>query len=175
MMQMLALFVFCLATCGMSQEWANDYDGYLYFECPEGQAINHMMSIHDNGPEDRIWAFECAALEHGYEACAWSGYVNNYDEVKMVNDRRGQTNNIRCSCSSARPERGWSAAWRASTTITPRTGGESGHFDIPGGNLEMFRWNYKCCSAPNTCYHDCHYSPYINDYDEPMDYTVQDG
>ena len=38
-----------------------------------------------------------------------------------------------------------------------------------------FRWNYKCCSAPDTCYHDCHYSPYINDYDDPMDYTVQDG
>ena len=41
--------------------------------------------------------------------------------------------------------------------------------------LNLFRWNYKCCSAPDTCYHDCHYSPYINDYDDPMDYTVQDG
>lgn len=39
----------------------------------------------------------------------------------------------------------------------------------------IFRWNFKCCSAADTCYHDCHYSPYINDYDEPMDYTVQDG
>ena len=42
-------------------------------------------------------------------------------------------------------------------------------------NSTYFRWNYKCCSAPDTCYHDCHYSPYINDYDDPMDYTVQDG
>ena len=27
----------------------------------------------------------------------------------------------------------------------------------------------------DTCYHDCHFTPFINDLDEPMDYTVQDG
>ena len=46
---------------------------------------------------------------------------------------------------------------------------------ILGELINLHRWNYKCCVAANTCYHDCHYSPYINAYDEAMDYTVQDG
>ena len=65
------------------QEWVNDYDGYLYFECPEGQSISRLMSIHDNKHEDRMWAFECSSLEFGYDTCAWSGYVNNYDEMLL--------------------------------------------------------------------------------------------
>ena len=24
-----------------------------------------------------------------------------------------------------------------------------------------------------SCYHDCHFTPFINDFDDPMDYTVQ--
>merc|ERR1719443_1833733 len=87
---MIFIFFYAIFSVTNGQEWVNDYDGYLYFECPEGQSISRLMSIHDNGHEDR-------------------------------------------------------------------------------------RWNYKCCVAANTCYHDCHYSPYINAYDEAMDYTVQDG
>ena len=78
---LVTFFVICLTSGGLCQEWVNDYDGYLYFECPEGQSITRMISIHSNHDEDRMWAFECSALEHGYESCSWSGYVNNYDEV----------------------------------------------------------------------------------------------
>ena len=83
-MLLVSFLVFCFSTGGLCQEWVNDYDGYLYFECPEGQSITRMMSIHSNHDEDRMWAFECSALEHGYESCAWSGYVNNYDEVRKI-------------------------------------------------------------------------------------------
>ena len=83
-MLLVTFLVFCFSTGGLCQEWVNDYDGYLYFECPEGQSITRMMSIHSNHDEDRMWAFECSALENGYDSCAWSGYVNNYDEVRRI-------------------------------------------------------------------------------------------
>ena len=80
MFSLIILLFFCL--CGTrGQEWANDYDGYLYYECPTNQSITHIISIHDNGPEDRIWAFECSPFQFGLETCSWSGYVNDYDEV----------------------------------------------------------------------------------------------
>ena len=30
-------------------------------------------------------------------------------------------------------------------------------------------------TAADTCYHDCFDTPYINDWDDPIDYKVQDG
>ena len=90
-MLLVTFFVICLTTGGLCQEWVNDYDGYLYFECPEGQSITRMISIHSNHDEDRMWAFECSALEHGYESCAWSGYVNNYDEVSFIGTTLSET------------------------------------------------------------------------------------
>ena len=80
MYSLIIFLFFCL--CGArGQDWANDYDGYLYYECPTNQSITHIISIHDNGPEDRIWAFECSPFQFGLETCSWSGYVNDYDEV----------------------------------------------------------------------------------------------
>ena len=80
---MIFIFFYAIFSVTNGQEWVNDYDGYLYFECPEGQSISRLMSIHDNGHEDRMWAFECLPLEYGYDSCAWSGYVNNYDEMLL--------------------------------------------------------------------------------------------
>ena len=28
-------------------------------------------------------------------------------------------------------------------------------------------------TTKGSCYHDCHFTPFINDFDNPMDYTVQ--
>ena len=59
---------------------------------------------------------------------------------------------------------------------TARTGGlEAASYSPTSDYIYIHRWNYKCCFAEATCYHDCHFTPYINDYDEPMDYSVQDG
>ena len=86
---LLSTFVFgCFG-----QSWVNDYDGYLYYECPEGQGVNHIVSIHDNRHEDRMWAYECAPLDNGYDSCAWSGYVNNFDEVRTKNSEFHKTVN----------------------------------------------------------------------------------
>ena len=80
-MSLLVVFLLGCLCIVSGQEWANDYDGYLYYECPTNQSINHIISIHDNGHEDRIWAFECAPSTFSLETCSWSGYVNDYDEV----------------------------------------------------------------------------------------------
>merc|ERR1711973_461197 len=117
-MSLLVLLLLGCVAGARSQEWANDYDGYLYFECPPST--------------------------FSLETCSWSGYVNDYDEVLVY------------ECSSG-------AGLIA--------GMESEH----DNGSEDRRWNYKCCFAEATCYHDCHFTPYINDYDEAMDYSVQDG
>ena len=63
-MFLYSLSILSMAVSIMGQiDWANDYDGQLYFECPAGFAINHIQSIHDNGHEDRIWGFECSESE----------------------------------------------------------------------------------------------------------------
>merc|ERR1711892_61225 len=144
-MMLSTLFMMSMAASCMGQiEWGNDYDGQLYFECPEGSAISHIQSIHDNSHEDRIWGFECAVVENLFDSCAWTGYVNNFDETFVY------------ECT-------------AGAGII--TGMESEH----DNRKEDRRWSYKCCEAVATCYHDCHFTPYINDLDQPMDYTVQDG
>jgi len=51
------------------------------------------------------------------------------------------------------------------------TGMESEHDD----HYEDRRWSYKCCAAAATCYHDCHFTPAINELDGPMDYAVPTG
>ena len=80
---MSVLFLLFVITSCYGQDWVNDYDGYLYFECPEGQSVSHISSVHDNKHEDRMWAYECSPLTAGYDNCAWSGYVNNFDEILL--------------------------------------------------------------------------------------------
>ena len=80
-MLLVIFFVVSFTSGGLCQDWVNDYDDPLIFECPEGQSISRLQSIHNNHHEDRVWAFECSYLEHGYESCSWSDYVNTWDEV----------------------------------------------------------------------------------------------
>lgn len=61
--------------------WANDMDSPLNFQCPSGQAINAIVSYHNNHFEDRRWKFACKATSGITDGCSWSGFANNYDEV----------------------------------------------------------------------------------------------
>jgi len=56
----------------------NHFDGRLNFECPPGEYVHRIESVHDNRREDRRWKFHCRA---GFvtKTCRWSGYVNNWD------------------------------------------------------------------------------------------------
>ncbi|OWF43513.1 dermatopontin-like [Mizuhopecten yessoensis] len=60
--------------------YVNDFDKPVLYECSGDEFINGFRSIHNNGPEDRRWAFQCCALRgHRRDKCHFTGYVNQYD------------------------------------------------------------------------------------------------
>ncbi|RUS79343.1 hypothetical protein EGW08_012897, partial [Elysia chlorotica] len=70
-------------------EWsgfANDYDGFLEYQCPKESVITGIESIHSNPKEDRIFKFKCCEpfggppgmFTHG---CLYTDFVNDYDET----------------------------------------------------------------------------------------------
>jgi len=71
------------ATCRVSgtKNWANNWDGHLFFQCPTPEVLYGVYSEHDNGTEDRRWKFKCcnvgsfATLRYG----GWTSYMNNWD------------------------------------------------------------------------------------------------
>merc|ERR1719209_255477 len=81
LLTLLTLLTALLGAARAEIEWANDYDGQLFFECPSGESIFHLISMHDNKHEDRRWGFECKPVDIPFDSCAWTGYVNNYDET----------------------------------------------------------------------------------------------
>merc|ERR1712176_1640670 len=142
-------FLSLLLLVASSHGWVNDYDGHLFFECPQGETITRIESVHDNKHEDRVWGFECGPFMLGdtpanIDAMSWSGYVNSWDE------------HFTYECSSG---------------AGVVAGLESEH----DNHSEDRRWSFKCVSDSNSCYHDCHFTPFVNDYDEPMDYRVPAG
>ncbi|XP_053318099.1 hemagglutinin/amebocyte aggregation factor-like [Spea bombifrons] len=67
--------------CGRKDErWVNSYDQPLFFQCQNHQSINLIISIHDNGKEDRMWDFGCQNTFSRPGTCSWTNYVNNFDE-----------------------------------------------------------------------------------------------
>ncbi|XP_059086893.1 hemagglutinin/amebocyte aggregation factor-like [Tigriopus californicus] len=37
------------------------------------------------------------------------------------------------------------------------------------------RWKIKCCKPRSTCYSECKLTPYVNEYDRPLSYSVETG
>merc|ERR1712172_369532 len=113
----LELLLLLVSSCAAEIEWANDFDGQLFFECPEGETISHLLSMHDNGAEDRRWGFECKPVaDFPFDSCSWTGYVNNFDETFV---------------------------YECTTGAGVITGMESEH----DNHHEDRRWSYKCCAA----------------------------
>ncbi|CAG0914388.1 unnamed protein product [Notodromas monacha] len=135
------LLTLTLFGCAMSQ-WVNDLDGTLDFNCPFGETISRVQSIHDNDSEDRLWAFECKPIpiDSSDLTCQNSGYVNDFDEEITFN--------------------------------CPFNGVISGTHSEHSNHDEDRRWDFKCCEALNYCTTNCYFTPEVNDYDGPMDYTV---
>jgi len=63
--------------------FVNDFDKEFKFKCSENEAINSVYSVHDNGKEDRRFAFSCCRLSDHVilRTLYWTAWVNNYDEV----------------------------------------------------------------------------------------------
>ncbi|GFS13758.1 hemagglutinin/amebocyte aggregation factor [Elysia marginata] len=58
-----------------------DWDKPFLFECPLGQVLNKIYSVHSNRREDRRWKFSCAdgPGDCVLNDCHWTDYVNNWD------------------------------------------------------------------------------------------------
>nr|XP_034301845.1 hemagglutinin/amebocyte aggregation factor-like isoform X3 [Crassostrea gigas] len=52
----------CLYNCFYSG-WVNSYDGDVDYRVPAGHVMRGMISIHDNGAEDRIFDFESCLMQ----------------------------------------------------------------------------------------------------------------
>ncbi|XP_028413491.1 hemagglutinin/amebocyte aggregation factor-like [Dendronephthya gigantea] len=63
----------------MSIMAGTNFDGEWTIQCPAGQSIYHVSSVHSNHHEDRSWTFTCRANSKITNNCQWSGFVNSYD------------------------------------------------------------------------------------------------
>ncbi|WAR23908.1 HAAF-like protein, partial [Mya arenaria] len=68
--------------------YVNNLDAEFFFECPNpDEFVSHMESVHDNGAEDRRFAFSCkkvtsnGELHAGVHCLQKSGYQNTYDHL----------------------------------------------------------------------------------------------
>ncbi|KAM9311499.1 hemagglutinin/amebocyte aggregation factor-like [Gastrophryne carolinensis] len=81
-MKVIVVFLLCIvATLAAPEErWVNDYDQPFYYSCPGHQSISMIISIHDNGREDRVWDFSCKDTFSSPASCFWTGYINEFDQ-----------------------------------------------------------------------------------------------
>ena len=60
--------------------WQNGYDLPLMFQCPANKVLTGVKSIHHNGKEDRVWAFQCCSARDYYTRnCYLSNWINDWD------------------------------------------------------------------------------------------------
>ncbi|XP_078349153.1 hemagglutinin/amebocyte aggregation factor-like isoform X1 [Oculina patagonica] len=62
--------------------WVNKWQEEFTFDCPLGSYMTYWQSQHRNCKEDRIHYFKCEKSTVSYNSgnCAWTSYVNDYDQ-----------------------------------------------------------------------------------------------
>ncbi|XP_005113046.2 dermatopontin [Aplysia californica] len=76
---MLRLAFLAVCIFGLAKAYyQNDWDRPHHFQCPKGQYVTSVHSIHDNGKEDRRWELKCGG-EWVTENCVWSTHANSWD------------------------------------------------------------------------------------------------
>lgn len=86
--------------------WVNDYDKPFTFTCPQHQSINRVVSHHDNGPEDRVFDFECSKYTTASESCHWSGETTHH--VTVASGKKTTLPRQEFLTASQRPLTEWS-------------------------------------------------------------------
>ncbi|KAK3740219.1 hypothetical protein RRG08_054241 [Elysia crispata] len=141
----LALVV-ALAVADESEEFDNEWDGELSFECPSGEVLTSVYSVHDNHREDRRWRLGCKKAPSGANptTCSWTDdYINAFDEP------------ISFLCP-------------ANYVLT-------GINSIHSNAAEDRRMKLKCCTKSGYKTSNCELTPYLNGWDAVLDYTVPNG
>ncbi|XP_033755806.1 uncharacterized protein LOC117338556 [Pecten maximus] len=73
--------------------YVNDFDDPFDFECPGDEFINGVKSYHDNGHEDRRWAFQCCKmLGRIRQHCEDTGFLNHYDDALTYTSNQDNKN-----------------------------------------------------------------------------------
>lgn len=124
--------------------WKNSYDQPLNFNCHSDlYSISRFTSKHDNGPEDRIFDFECRRVYSvsGAVYCSWSGYVNNYDALVLF------------TC--------------------PNEGYLNGVHSVHHNGAEDRIFKFRCCTPRSGhCLKNCHWTGFVNGMDAYFSYFV---
>ncbi|XP_028417035.1 hemagglutinin/amebocyte aggregation factor-like [Dendronephthya gigantea] len=58
-------------------------------DCPSGQSVRHISSVHSNYHEDRSWTFTCRSDPVTQSTCSWSGWVNLFGEMILYQCKDG--------------------------------------------------------------------------------------
>ncbi|XP_048767671.2 hemagglutinin/amebocyte aggregation factor-like [Ostrea edulis] len=139
--------VFALLTVtfiGMSDQWKNQWDKPLNFQCPSSlSAITHIVSTHSNGKEDRRFNFDCTRVQgvSGPRSCKLSGYVNDWDR------------DILYTC--------------------PDGGYLNGISSVHNNKKEDRRYRFRCCTPKGRYYHKfCRWTGWVNNWDATFSYFV---
>ncbi|XP_056015809.1 hemagglutinin/amebocyte aggregation factor-like [Ostrea edulis] len=126
----------------------NNWYRTLNFHCaPRTQAIDAIVSVYQNGHEDRIYEFHCGrVLNIGRGVtCHWSGYVNDFDQA------------VYYQCPGASYINGI-----ASSNHTV-------HNDR--------RHSFRCCGHRGSHYHykRCYWTNWLKNYDQTVAFFVPRG
>ncbi|XP_052778225.1 dermatopontin-like [Mya arenaria] len=130
--------------------YVNNLDAEFFFECPNpDEFVSHMESVHDNGAEDRRFAFSCkkvtsnGELHAGVHCLQKSGYQNTYDHLLA----------FQCSDNSF-------------------INGMGSRHD---NGAEDRIWQFKCCDIPGIHMDDCKYTDWTNELDQPQTFNAENG
>ncbi|KAK3795191.1 hypothetical protein RRG08_056254 [Elysia crispata] len=129
----------------VGQGFHSDWDQPFLFECPLGQTLKNIFSVHDNRREDRRWRFGCANGPGGslVGECFWTGYVN-----------------------------GWDAPMNFVCPVNHVISGLQSYHD---NGKEDRRFKFKCCHHAGYITYSCSLTGYINSWDGVLNYNVPSG
>lgn len=133
-------------------EWVNGFDRPVTYECPENQFLTGVKSRHNNGPEDRIFGYECSegklfSQTLGRKACTEHKNVNKTDQP------------VKFSCGENK------------VLISEK----SKHHNSPEDRV----FSYSCCELSHPYVelevNSCSWSPFVNGYDAFFHYQCPEN
>ncbi|KAI8790942.1 hemagglutinin/amebocyte aggregation factor-like [Biomphalaria glabrata] len=140
---MLHVFCFSMFIWSVhSQIWMTQFDQHFQFVCPPGQTIRSLVSFHENHYEDRVWNFSCAAPPHGV-ALATCQWSGFENDFDQLLEFQCPNESIISGIESVN---------------------DNGHEDR--------KWSFLCCDPEGYVTHACLYTPYVNTYDNVLNYRV---
>ncbi|KAK3767606.1 hypothetical protein RRG08_003867 [Elysia crispata] len=146
-MKILLSLALLVLVVGLNTAWAktfdNKYTKSLKKECPVGEVLSDVYSIHSNDYEDRKSRLSCRPVPSGAAPgnCTWTkSYINEYDAPVF----------FMCPPNEV------------------LAGIESKFNDVDSDR----RFKFQCCQYPGYKTSECELTGYLNDFDEVVKYKA---